>query len=114
MYQFRDTYITHKRRHNELRKRNRSDYPELETLEDGDQRVKLPKFRDRRGPGYTFQEAMDYLNGKDGFVSNLCVEAELQRSRSETVSAEQSVDQPHEEEEKVQNLGSTDMTEIKA
>lgn len=91
LYQFRDTYITHKKNHNALRKRNRSDYPELETFDEGDQQVKLPKSlkNGKRAPGYTFREAMDFLNGKKNIALKLMAEpvAEIQGSSSENASA---------------------------
>eukprot|EP00890_Picochlorum_soloecismus_P003930 jgi/Picsp_1/4538/NSC_06759-R1_---NA--- len=86
-YQFRDTYLTNKNRHSLLRKRNRSNYPELYKLEEGDQQVKLLKscVKGKRAPGYTFQEAMDFPNGKENIALNQVTEsvAEIQGDRSE-------------------------------
>jgi len=58
----------------------------MEKLEEGDQQVKLPKscVKGNRAPGYTFQEAMDFLNGKENIALNRVTEsvAELQGDRS--------------------------------
>lgn len=76
-----------------MRKKNRSDYPEMEELEEGDQQLKLPKSRKKgkRAPGYTFQEAMDFLNGKENIALNLVTQSvsENHLRRSENASANQ-------------------------